>query len=341
MLPGNGKMLSHNERIDRHLSGKEIDRPAVSAWRHFYDRENTKDDLVSSMIEFQRKYDWDFMKINSRASFHVEDWGVKFSYSSDPLKKPVAERFPVEKKTDWGKIEPLDWKSGSLGEILAAGKEILDKMGSEIYCVPTIFSPLSIAADLVESDEKFIELLIESPDELHGAMENITETFIGYVKEMLGLGMAGIFFATTEWATRDRLTEDQYLEFGRHYDLKVLSAASNGFFNIMHVCKTNNMLPLFRDYPVAVFSWNPFEEGNLSIEQADQISDKIFLTGVDQNGPLLNGPVEEIERQVSDSLKSVPSGRLIVGPGCAVKVNTPGENLIALSEAAKGWQHEG
>ena len=57
----------------------------------------------------------------------------------------------------------------------------------------------------------------------------------------------------------------------------------------------------------------------------------------DQNGPLLNGPVEEIEKQVAESLNAVPAGRLIVGPGCAVKVNTPDENLYALSEASRGW----
>ncbi len=330
-------MLSHKERIDRHLSGKEIDRPAVSAWRHFYDRENTKDELVASMLEFQKKFDWDFMKINSRASYHVEDWGVRFRYSTDPLKKPVAESFPVAKNGDWRKIGPLDWRDGSLGEILAAGKEILAKIGDKIYCVPTIFSPLSIAADLTESDERFIELMIDGSDELHGALESIAKTFIGYVGEMIKIGMAGIFFATTEWASRERLTEDQYLEFGRPYDLKVLHAASGGFFNIMHVCKTNNMLPIFRDYPAPVISWNPFEEGNLSIEQAAQITDRIFLTGADQNGSLLNGPAEDIKKQVSDSLESVPKGRLIVGPGCAVKVNTPDENLYTLGETSRGW----
>ena len=290
------------------------------------------------MTAFQKKFDWDFIKINSRASYHVEDWGVRFSASTDPLKKPVEEHFPVSKKGDWGRIKPLDFKTGSLGEIFSAGKEILTAMGTEVYCVPTIFSPLSIAADLVESDEMFIELLIDGPEELRAALENITETFKGYVKEMIDIGMAGIFFATTEWASRDRLTEDQYLEFGRPYDLDVLRAASGGFFNIMHVCKTNNMLPLFRDYPVPVLSWNPFEEGNLSIEQADQICDKIFLTGIDQNGPLLHGPVEDIRGQVTASLDAIEPGRLMVGPGCAVKVSTPDEHLAALADVCKGWK---
>ena len=80
--------FSHKERIDRHLSGKELDRPAVSAWRHFYDRENTREDLVNSMIEFQRKFDWDFMKINPRADYHVEPWGLsptrRLSWFSTP-----------------------------------------------------------------------------------------------------------------------------------------------------------------------------------------------------------------------------------------------------------------
>ncbi len=76
--------LNHKERIERILSGREIDRPAVSAWRHFYNRESSKRELVDAMIEFQRKFDWDFMKINPRASYHIEDWGAVMQFSKDP-----------------------------------------------------------------------------------------------------------------------------------------------------------------------------------------------------------------------------------------------------------------
>ncbi len=333
-----GKQLTHKERVRCVLEGKEVDRPAVSAWRHFYDKENTASDLVESMLGFQRKYDWDFIKINSRAEYHVEDWGVRFRYSDDPMVKPSPESFPVANKSDWEKIKPLDWRSGSLGEVLGAGKEILAQLGSEVFCLPTIFSPLSIAADLVSDEKRFIELLHESPNELHSALESITDTFKGYVGEFIRIGMAGIFFATTEWATRDRITEEQYLEFGRPYDLRVLQAASGGIFNVVHVCKTNNMLTLFRDYPAPVLSWNPFESGNLSIHQAAQITDKIFLTGIDQNGELLNGSDDQIKSQIENSFRDSPPGKLMIGPGCAVKVKTPDENLFALSNAVRGWK---
>ncbi|MEE9554307.1 MAG: uroporphyrinogen decarboxylase family protein [candidate division Zixibacteria bacterium] len=332
------KELSGKERIDRILRGDDIDRPAVSAWRHFYDKENNKEDLVKSMLDYQDEFDWDFIKINSRASYHVEDWGVKLKFSNDPLLKPIEESFPVKSKSDWASIRPLDWRSGVLGEVLSAGSEILKSVRSRVYCVPTIFSPLSIAADLVESDDKFVSLLNEAPRELHGALEAITETFRGYVAEYIKMGMAGIFFATTEWATRDRLTEDQYLEFGRPYDLRVLEAASGGFFNITHICKTNNMLPLFRDYPTPILSWNPFEPGNLSISQAAQISDKIFMTGIDQKSVLRDGTPEAIKDQIDRSLREVPPGKLIIAPGCAVKVDTPDDNMRFLSNTVKGWK---
>ena len=98
------------------------------------------------------------------------------------------------------------------------------------------------------------------------------------------------------------------------------------------------MLPLFRDYPGEVLSWNPFEPGNLSVHQARQIFDKIFLTGLDQNGTLLKGPPDEIGRQIEESLNDAPKGRLMVGPGCALKIDTPEINIKAASEFVRNWK---
>jgi uroporphyrinogen decarboxylase len=332
-------VLSHKERVERILGGKEIDHPAISIWRHFYNLENTREGLVAAMIEFQRKYDWDFMKINPRASYHIEDWGAIMQKSNDPLIKPTTIRLPVHNKNDWARIRLLDWRSGALGEALAATKDIVEQIGADVYIVQTIFSPLSIAADMVNGEARFVELLREGPSELHTALEAITETFIGFTRELIKTGVAGIFFATTEVASRNLLTEEEYLEFGRNYDLKVLRAAGTAAFNVLHVCNKNNMLPLFRDYPIDVISWNPFDEGNLSIHQAAQILNKVFLTGIDQNITLLSGSVKEITNQIEDSLKQMPSGRLMLGPGCAIKVGTPEDRLRNAIQAVKGWKY--
>jgi uroporphyrinogen decarboxylase len=328
--------LSHKERIERILSGREVDRPAISAWRHFYHRENSRADLVDSMIEFQRKFDWDFVKINSRASYHIEDWGALMQRSTDPLVKPHAEALPISSTRDWAKIKPLSVTSGALSEILGACEDLVKKVGGDVYCLPTVFSPLSIAGDLVDGDQRFVEFLRSDPKKLHAALDNITKTFTLFVNELLRTGAAGIFFATTEWAGRNLLTEEEYLEFGKPYDLLILNAAKPAVFNILHVCNKNNMLPLFRDYPPAVLSWNSHDEGNLSVHQVSQLFDKIFLTGIDHNRTLISGSPREIEGQIKSALGEAPAGRLMIGPGCAVKVNTPDTNLKVAADFMRG-----
>jgi len=338
MLNASDMQLTHKERIERTLEGRESDHPPISAWRHFYHRENSKDQLVEAMIEFQRKFDWDFVKINSRASYHIEDWGAVTEFSSDPLIKPRTISLPIRHKSDWEKIKRLPVNSGALGETLAACRDLVNLIGDEVHCLPTIFSPLSIAADLVDGDQRFVKLLRDGPGELHMALDAITGTFAEFVRQLLGAGVSGIFFATTEWANRSLLTEEEYLEFGKPYDLRVLKAAEPAPFNVIHVCSKNNMLPLFRDYPAQVLSWNSFDEGNLSVHQAAQIFNKIFLTGMDHNITLKAGPAEKIRQQIELSLNEAPIGRIIVGPGCAVKVSTPDDNLRVAIDAVKSWR---
>jgi len=330
--------LTHRERVERTLNGADIDRPAVSAWRHFYHRENTKDDLVEAMMEFQRKFDWDFMKINSRASYHIEDWGARLQRSNDPMIKPRILSLPVAEAKDWASIKRLSVNSGALGETLAACAELVDRIGNEVHCFPTVFSPLSIAGDMVDGDPKFVELLRQNPNELFAALDAITETFVEFVNELLRAGVDGIFFATTEWASRSLLTEEEYLKFGAPYDLRVLEAAKPARFNILHVCNKNNMLPLFRNYPAQILSWNPFEEGNLSIHQASQIFDKVFLTGVDHIDTLQGGSPDDVKRQIESSLEEAPRGRLMIGPGCAAKATTPDSNFKIAADTAKNWK---
>ena len=98
------------------------------------------------------------------------------------------------------------------------------------------------------------------------------------------------------------------------------------------------MLSIFRDYPAEVLSWNPFDDGNLSIHQAAQIIDKIFLTGVDHMTTLLSGAPDDVRSQIDGALREVPLGRMMIGPGCAAKAATPDDNLRAIGETAKGFK---
>lgn len=235
----------------------------------------------------------------------------------------------VAAPADWLKIKELDPCSGAFGEQLKAVKLIGEGLNGTLEYVQTVFSPLSIAADLVGSDDLFAELL-ESRTNLEPALEAITRTLVRYVTELLGIGVSGIFFATTEWGTRDRISEEDYLEFGRPYDLRVLEAAAGAKFNIVHVCKQNNLLPLFKNYPCQFLSWNKHEPGNLDFAQAKNIFSMAFIGGIDQNGAMLDSDPAQIDRQFRQALAEADGHPLVIAPGCAMKATTPEENIRAL-----------
>lgn len=325
-------MLSHKERIARLLSGQDIDRLPVSAWNHFYDKETEAESLAGVMLSFQDEYDWDFMKINPRATYYVEDWGVEMKFGGRENGKHLRLTSPVKTPEDWLKIKPLDINSGAYGQQLQATEYIKRAVDSRLHFFQTVFSPLSVAADLAESDDAFITLMTKGTN-LESALEAVTRTLESYVEKLMKIGVTGVFFATTEWASRKNISEEEYLHYGEPYDLRVLAKARGAEINILHVCMEQNMLPLFKKYPFDILSWNKFDPGNLDFAQADKIFSQPFLGGVDHLKTLIEGSPGEVTAQAHESINEAGSHPLVVAPGCTMKLGTKPENIRALRES--------
>ena len=67
--------MTHWERVRAALAGDEADRPPISVWRHFYRRENSVEGLAEAMLEFQHRFDWDFMKVNPQGLLPLRGLG--------------------------------------------------------------------------------------------------------------------------------------------------------------------------------------------------------------------------------------------------------------------------
>src|SRR3972149_181483 len=93
--------MTHWERVRAALRGEEVDRLPVSMWRHFFTRETSASLLAEAMLGFQDRFDWDFMKVNPRASYHVEPWGAKIQFSTSEYVKTQIIDYPVKKLEDW------------------------------------------------------------------------------------------------------------------------------------------------------------------------------------------------------------------------------------------------
>ncbi len=326
--------MTRRERTRKTIQGERTDRPPMSFWRHFYDREGTAQELAEAMLEFQRKHNWDFMKVNPRASYHVEDWGVKTARpGKGPLDKPKVVHSPVREPQDWDKIRALNPSKGTLAEILDAEERIATEIQGETDWLMTVFNPLSIAADLMNDDARFVDHLRNHGERVHGALRAITDTFVSFTRETMQRGASGIFFATTDYGNSSRMDKALLEEFGRPYDLRVLEEAKRGFFNTIHVCGPNAFVREFLDYPVAVVSWADHEPGNPSITEMRKATTKTLLTGIDHERVMVQGPSENVEAQARAAIEESQGMRFILGPGCAVPSAAPERHFAVAREA--------
>ena len=325
------------ERVKAALHGEAVDRVPISFWGHDYMREWSAEGLAEAMLANYRAYDWDYMKVNPRASYHVEDWGATLERTTDPNHGHRFLSVPVNGPDDWRRLRPLEPNQGVLGEQLDALRLIRDGLRGEAYFVQTIFSPLSVAKYLVGNrPEPVKQAIAEYPDALKAALEVITRTFATYATATLATGASGIFFATTGWASADALSEDEYTEFGVEYDLRVLDAVTGKApFNVLHNCGDHIYFDLLASYPVHAISWAATLPGNPTLAEGKLRTASAVMGGVSEKTTLPNGTPDQVAAEVKRAIEQTGGRRLLLAPGCSIPPNTPPANLRAAAEAAR------
>jgi uroporphyrinogen decarboxylase len=175
--------------------------------------------------------------------------------------------------------------------------------------------------------------LKEDPKKMHQVLEVITETYVDFAKESLNTGAWGLFYATTRWATYNRMTDEEYAEFGRPYDLKLLEAFANADFNVMHVCQSKSMLRTLADYPVHAFNWDTQDPSNVWLKEGREITCKAVIGGVGRGTTLVHGTPDQVAAEVKKARTEMGNQGWMVGPGCTFPPEAPEENLKAIREA--------
>lgn len=320
------------DRLTALVQSDLADRVPIAFWRHFYDQENDPVSLSEAMLHFQREYGWDWIKLNPRASYHLEDWGYLYDPSTDVMHKPVARYFPVQTPEDWRKIEPRDPRAGVLAEHVEAAR-LTVRGAAGVPVLMTVFTPLSVAGDLVPDDGVLLSHLRDHPDLVQPALEAITQTFEAFVAELLNAGVDGLFYATTQWASRRLLTWEEYRRWGRPYDLRVLTAAADAPFNLMHVCNADAYLAELRDYPAQLFNWGFADAGNPGLIDGQRLLNKPVIGGIARQDDLRDGTPERISDKLTRLREELAGRPWGCGPDCSIHADSRPENLRAVVAA--------
>jgi uroporphyrinogen decarboxylase len=325
--------MTKKERVRATLASQPADRAPASLWGHDFLREWSAEDLVAATMDAYRANDWDFIKFNPRATYFAEAWGNTYDRPTDQ-RQPALISAVVRDAAALASIKPVDPAGGPFSDHRRALRLLVGDVSGSVDVLHTIFSPLAVTAQLCGADPMFRDFASSKPDAAHAAIAAVTETLTAYARASIAAGAAGIFFAPLRWASRDTCDEAFYQTFGRPYDLEVLAAVSSAEFNVLHVCRNNNMLESLLDYPVAAFNWADRGEGNPSLRDIRAQTSKAIMGGID-NAHLHAMSPDEVRAQGRDAL-SVGRG-LFLTAGCAIRPDTPAANRTAVAEAVRAY----
>jgi uroporphyrinogen decarboxylase len=285
------------------------------------------------MLESFRRCDWDYMKVNPRATYYAEAWGCRYRPSGSATRGPAVVDFVLKSAGDLERIKPLDIGRGPFAEQLEALRLIGRGLAGEAPFIQTVFSPLAVVGRLANSDlEAVRRYMREAPQALHDALAALTDTLAAYSRACLGASASGIFFATVEWGTYDNATAEQYQEFGRPYDLRVLEAVQGAEMNVLHVCRPHNMFDLLADYPVHAINWAAGEPGNPTLKEGLARSECAVMGGVSV-ATVAQGTPDRVAAEVRQALSETGSRRFLLAPGCSIPPEAPEANLLAVKGA--------
>jgi uroporphyrinogen decarboxylase len=324
--------MTKTERLQAAIRGEAVDRPPVALWRHFPGDDQRPEDLAAETVAFQRRYDFDFVKVTPASSFCLRDWGARDVWLGDMEGTREYTVYPIQAAEDWRNLRPLDPTQGALGAQLRALRLIAHDLVGEVPFIQTIFSPLAQAKNLV-GEERLLVHLRRSPAALRDGLETITTTTLRFVEAARETGIAGIFYAV-QHAQYGLLSEAEYESFGRSDDLRILEAAQGLWLNVLHLHGSDVLFDSFADCPVAVINWHDRETWP-TLAEAQQRFRGALCGGLQQWEVMVRGTPEQVRAQAAEAIAQTGGQRFILGTGCVTPIVAPASNIRAARQAVE------
>lgn len=337
--------MTRKERIQAALAKKEVDRLPVSVWMHFSKYDQDPRSLAECMINFNEKYDYDFIKLMPFGAYTTPDWGAKLDIFCDKYKEVVISAPGIGCIEDYYRIDALPPTYGTWGKQLQL-VQYMSKIGrKDTPFIQTVFTPMTTLRKLAGA--RLITDMTETPEAIHKALFEITKTTVHFVQACIDAGTSGFFFAT-QCADFDYMSSDMHAEFCKPYDLQVINSFKDAtYFNVLHIHGSNIMFDTVKNYPLNCLSWHDRFPSGPDFAKARQISEKAFLGGIKEAPTVVNGILhyssflsESTPQQIIEHIKTamamIKDGKgLLIGPGCVADPRVSDENLKAVREAVE------
>ena len=232
-------------------------------------------------------------------------------------------------KIDDTPVFPDDFLSrGRIPELLKAVRILKKEVGDEVPVIGGIQGAFSIAGSLLET-VYLLKATIKAPEKIPAFLEvgEKAGTMLGQALIEAGVDI----IACEDMSSSPALcTPQTYQEVILEYQQRQFAALSVP--KILHICgKVDPIVEWMGQTGADVLSIEPKASGRIAREKCG--SNVILMGGADSATTLYFSNLEEIKAECETL---IADGIQILAPGCAVAPGTPLENLLALTEVARG-----
>jgi uroporphyrinogen decarboxylase len=328
------RRMTRRERVMAALQGAPVDRVPVSLWLHNFATENSAETLAAETARLARRFEWDFLKPQSRAQCFAQMWGLRYAPSHAQAAPYTVTHAPLSTAADLKTLAPADARSGALGEQLQALELIRKAVGSDTPIIWTVFSPLMVLPFLLTGGRaQAVSLMRSDPTTVEHALDAMATTLEAYARAALDAGADGLFYATN-MATVELSTAAECRRFQRPYDLRILERVASAPFNILHVCGAGVLFDEFADYPATALSWATLP-GNPSLSEGHRRTGRAVVGGLPAK-PVIKGlPPAEVNARGRRAVAEMGARFLLLGPDCSIDPDTPEAVMDAATAAPR------
>ena len=215
--------------------------------------------------------------------------------------------------------------------VLDAIRRLKAEYGDEVAVIGKTMGPWSLAYHCF-GVERFLLLSLDDPDETKRILDGLKEATIDFGVAQIEAGADAL--TLPDHATGDLVSGDYYRRFLR--DLHIEFVERIPIPLILHICgKTIDRMGYIAETGFAAFH---YDSKNDPAESIAVTGDRVALVGNVNNPETLfaRGP-EEVQAEVR---KNLDAGIKLVGPECAIPLQTPLDNLKAIPAAVADWSRQ-
>src|SRR5690349_23404828 len=201
--------MTGRERVEAALAMGMADRPPIGAWGHTYREEWSPDALAAITVGRARRFGWDFVKFQPRASCFAEAFGSVYHPSGHRLRAPILIKAAVPDLESWSSVELVNRKA--LDDQVDSIGMVVRELGPDEPVIQTVFSPITVGGYLVgKSQSRIVRELRKHPELVGPALEKVAQALVDLTRRSVEAGAAGIFYAISGFAGRKVMPEQVY-----------------------------------------------------------------------------------------------------------------------------------